>query len=144
MTGSNRWQWEPWRELDRVFRHLEDAFEGFVPPEGAGETPRVNVWKNDGGVIVRAEVPGISKEDLDITVLKNTLTLRGKRPEAQGDAKEGTTFHRRERGKRGFVRSIALPYPIDSAGVIAKYENGVLEVTLPRAEAEKPRTVVVS
>ncbi len=92
------------------------------------EFPPVEVWSNDAGAILRAQLPGAQPEELEVEVEKDRVTLAGPRSG-------------REPGR--FVREIRLPFAADSAGVRAQFHRGVLEVELPRAEAEKPRKITV-
>lgn len=120
-------------EMDRLFLNVNDSYApGF---------PAVNVFTSDDQVIVSAELPGVPADKVEISVLDDTLTLKGNR-EAD-DAPEGSVAHRRERGAGEFSRSIRLPFRVEASSVDAKFENGVLEVTLPRAEADRPRKIAV-
>jgi HSP20 family protein len=104
--------------------------------------PPVNIWGSADGVIVTAEIPGVSPDNLDITVQQVTVTLRGKRdPEAAG---EGVTVHRQERPFGDFVRTIVLPFRVDGDKVSAHFERGILRLDLPRPEQDKPRKVKVA
>lgn len=105
------------------------------------EFPPVNVWTSASGAIVQADIPGIAPEDVEISLVNNTLTIRGSRnPE---EPKEGLSCHRQERGYGQFTRTLRLPFGIQSDAVEARFANGVLEIKLPRAEAEKPRKINV-
>jgi HSP20 family protein len=108
----------------------------------AANFPAVNVWTNEQeGIIVSAELPGVSPETIDISVTADTLTISGTRkPE---DLPEGAQYHRRERYCADFSRTVQLPYTVNTEAVEAAAENGVLKITLPRAEAEKPRQISV-
>jgi len=90
---------------------------------------------------VTAELPGVDPNNLDISVINETLTLRGSRKPPE--LKEGETFHRRERLFGEFTRTLQLPFRVDSNAVEAHVKNGVLIVKLPRAEADKPRKVAI-
>jgi len=91
--------------------------------------------------VITAEVPGVSADEIDISVVGETLTLSGERkPE---DLEGGVRYHRRERGGGRFSRSIELPFRVDADKVEAAYDKGILRVTLPRAEADKPRKITV-
>jgi HSP20 family protein len=103
--------------------------------------PAMNIWANADGVVVTAELPGINIDDLEISVHNNTLTLQGQR--SREDLGEDVTFHRRERGVGQFQRTFQLPYEVESDAVEAAYTNGVLSITLPRAEADKPKKITV-
>jgi HSP20 family protein len=102
----------------------------------------MNLYAGDEGVILTAELPGLEPDDLEITVLGETLTLSGSRN--MGDVEEGVKYHRRERGQGQFNRTVQLPFVVDSESVEAKFTNGVLHVVLPRAEEDKPRKISVN
>ena len=135
-----RTNWKPMREwsrmqgeVDRLFHNLNDSYApGF---------PSVNISSNDDQAVVSAELPGIPSDKIDISVLDDTLTIKGTRELAARS--EGTTMHRQERGAGKFSRSIRLPFRVESQDVDAKYENGVLEITLPRAAADRPQRIAV-
>ena len=132
------------RELDRLQREMNELFErmGRTPRLGvAGGYPAMNVWVNADGAIVTAELPGIDVEDLDVSVQDNTLTISGSRsPE---ELEEGDTYHRQERRYGQFQRTFQLPFEVEAGEVEATYENGVLHLTLPRSEADKPKRIQI-
>jgi HSP20 family protein len=132
--------WDPWRQLDM----LQDAMTRVLWGQRSGEStqyPALNAWTNQNQAIITAEIPGIDADTLDINVIGDTLTLRGTRePEP---IKEGETLLRGERNLGSFSRSLQLPFQVDAPKVTARAKNGVLIITLPRAEAEKPRKVAV-
>ncbi|RMH56158.1 MAG: Hsp20/alpha crystallin family protein [Candidatus Hydrogenedentota bacterium] len=132
--------WNAWRDLERLQEQLDRIFEPFG---GANlrEYPAVNVWVNDDGAVLTAELPGVKKEDIDISVLNDTLTIRGKR--AGLEEEEGAKVLRNERPAGEFTRSIGLPFRIDAEKVTAKLERGILRVELPRPEQEIPRKISV-
>lgn len=128
----------------RDMQRLQDSLNCFMSASAANspsEFPLVNVWSSESGAIVRAEVPGIAPEDVDISLVHDTLTIRGSRKAEE--LKEGETRHRYERGHGQFTRSLQLPFGVEADQVEAKFSNGVLQITLPRAEAEKPRRISV-
>ena len=104
--------------------------------------PAMNVWMNDDGVVVTAELPGCSPDNIDITVVGDTLTVKGSRTEEE--LPEGAVYHRRERACGSFSRGFTLPFEVETSGVDATFEQGVLRLTLPRAEADKPRRIQVT
>ncbi|MBX9669176.1 MAG: Hsp20/alpha crystallin family protein [Candidatus Obscuribacterales bacterium] len=127
----------------REMQRLQDSLNRVLSsaPNHSAEYPLVNVWTSENGAIVRAEVPGIAPEDVDISLVHDTLTIRGSRkPE---ELKEGEARYRHERGFGGFTRSLQLPFGVEGDKVEAKFASGVLQITLPRAEAEKPRRISV-
>lgn len=127
--------------LHRVRGQMEDLFNHFWG-EGAlaGGGPAVNVWEDDQSLFVETELPGLALADIDVTVMGNELTIKGERKEA---AVEGATYHRRERTVGSFARTMTLPVEVDSARVTASLKDGVLSITLPKAEAAKPRKIEV-
>lgn len=132
-----------WQEMDRLQREMNRMFRSAngVQLHPAPSFPAMNIWANEDGQVITAEIPGVDLEDLDISVTGEILTLSGNRKAEQiGDS---TTFHRRERGYGRFKRSIQLPYPVQGDNIEASFKNGVLTIVLPRAEQDKPRKIVV-
>lgn len=131
-------------EVDRLF----NEFVGRLPNLQGGRFnfptptfPAVNVWQSENEVFAEAEVPGVKGEDLDISVVGNELTIKGTR---QTVGSENSAYHRRERGAGDFVRVIRLPVDVDADKVQASLRDGVLTLTLPKAEAAKPRKINVT
>lgn len=138
--GRFGWDFDPWQDLRRIRREVNDMLEGFQRRTGV-EFPAVNIWSKGDELIATAEVPGIDPKDLDVTVRGDMLTLRGTRKPVE--LKEGETYHRQERGYGDFVRTVQLPYEVEPDKVSAAYRKGVLTLTLPRAEADKPKRIAV-
>ena len=132
-----------WREMDKVQREMNRLFDSTFQRtyRKAPTFPAVNVWANEDGLLVTAEVPGISTEDIDIIVVGETLTLSGTRAldETNGDSK----YHRHERGHGEFNRTIQLPFQVDADKVSASFTDGVLKITLPRKDEDKPKKITV-
>lgn len=132
--------WDPFQEL----RHIQGEMDRPVDQSWVGRAvdyPPVNVWASEEETVVQAELPGLAPEDIEISVVQNALTLRGSRkPE---ELKQGESVHRRERWTGSFVRTVELPFEVDSSGVQAEYRNGLLSVRLPRAAEHKPRKITV-
>ena len=145
MFGRSFWgPTSPWSEMERLRREMNRLFASFPTISGALVAPgypAMNVWTNEDSAVVTAELPGIDPEKLDIAVVENTLTLSGERKPLE--LAEGDVYHRRERGYGKFTRSFQLPFNVEANNVQAVYEKGVLRITLPRAEADKPRKIVV-
>jgi HSP20 family protein len=129
-------------EMDRL---LSDFLGRSAEPTDVEETsrgfPAVNVWQQEDAVFVEAEAPGVKSEDIEISVVGNGLVLKGRRPDVPP---QKAKFHRRERGVGEFNRVLRLPVEVDSDKVQAKLTDGVLLITLPKAEAAKPRRIPVS
>ena len=127
---------DPWRELERMQR----AFSRRVTPSTT-EFPAVNVWVGGDTAVVTTELPGVDPKAIDISVVGRSLTLRGSRePE---ELKDNQSYHRRERWYGQFTKTLELPFDVESAKVEAKFGKGILSITLPRAEADKPRKITV-
>jgi HSP20 family protein len=133
-----------WREMERLRREMNRLFAGMPTSAGGAAAPgypAMNVWTNEDGAILTAELPGVNADDIDVAVEGDTLTLSGNRQ--PDELPEGTTYHRRERDHGRFSRVFRLPSPIDSGKVQAAFEKGVLRVTLPRPESDKPRKITI-
>ena len=112
-----------------------------VPSRRASEFPLVNIWVNADEAVLTTEIPGVDAKSVEISVAGRTVSLRGSRePEPET---EGKTFHRRERWYGQFSKTIELPFNVEAGAVEAKFRKGILYVTLPKAHAEKPRTIKV-
>lgn len=132
----------PWQEMARLQREMNQLFSDFFPNTGvtrAAGYPAMNVWSNADNAVVTAELPGINPDDIDISVTGNVLTLSGER-KAEAPA-EGARYHRQERSFGRFTRTFELPFQVDANNVEAHFRNGVLQVMLPRAEADKPKKI---
>lgn len=135
--------WDPWREI----RQLREEFDRMMNRRSStsvnrpSEFPAVNIWSNEENIIVTAELPGVQVDDVNLTVHNDQLTVRGKRQ--CHECAENEVFHRRERGFGEFVRTIGLPFAVDSEKVDATFSNGILKITLPRAEADKPKQISI-
>jgi HSP20 family protein len=114
--------------------------EEFTPPLLRNQ-PSVNIWEENDAVLVELEVPGVTKDQLDLSVVGNELTVRINRPEVE---QEGVVYHRRERPVGNFSRVLELPSEVDANRVGAELHDGVLTVTLPKAESAKPRKIAVN
>jgi HSP20 family protein len=133
-------------EMDRLRREMGRVMGSFpATPEGSWESsvfPLVNVKEDADNYLLSAELPGVTPEDLEISVKGKQVSLQGERN--SGQPPEDVRYHRRERNQAGFSRLIGLPSEVDAGKVDARLENGVLHVKLPKAEAAKPRKIAVS
>jgi HSP20 family protein len=143
-------RFEPFRELaqmqDRINRIFGDAYtrryDDDVMQRGDWAPP-VDIFENDNQeIVLRAELPGVSKEDIDIRVENNTLTLRGERKRASEIRNE--QYHRVERAYGAFSRSFSLPSRIDTEKVKADFKDGLLTITLPIRDEAKPKQIEVA
>lgn len=130
----------PFRDLERFGSALDPFLGGTWGGRGTLEYPPVNVWTGDDKAVLTAELPGINLDELDITVKEDTVTIRGSR---DGQAGEEREYVRRERPTGNFARTFRLPFSVDADQVNAEYRRGVLELTLPRSERDKPKKIEV-
>lgn len=137
----------PFEGMDRMF---DRWFENFFQPGGLRpyrmdwpETriPKVDVIDRDDEVVMRAEVPGATKDDLDVSVSDNMVTIKGQT--RREEKEERGDYYRREISQGAFARTIALPDNVDSGRAKAKFSDGVLELTLPKLEKSKRHTVKI-
>jgi|ERR1043165_747119 HSP20 family protein len=105
------------------------------------EFPALNVWANENGAVARGELPGMGPENIEISVLNDTLTLKGSRKGEELKPEDQWLRHERLHGE--FNRALKLPFHVEGDGVSAEFKNGVLTVKLPRAESDKPRKIAI-
>jgi HSP20 family protein len=133
------------RDLDRMRREMASLFGGLdniIPRVSAGVFPAIKLSETGGNYLIRAELPGVKAEDLEIQATANNLSLSGERKiDAAGDE---VRYHRRERDAGKFSRVIGLPGEIDADNIDAHLENGLLTITVPKAAAAKPRQITVN
>lgn len=103
--------------------------------------PALNIWTHEDGAVVEAKLPGLKPEDIDISVEGQTVTVAGSR--AQQELDENETYLRRERRFGNFSRSFELPFTVDAEKVEAIFKNGILSISLPQSEADKPKKIAV-
>jgi HSP20 family protein len=129
--------------MDRLQRDMNRLFSQYSSAQlrTAPDYPAINIWTNEEGLFVSAEMPGVRVEDIDINVNNNILTINGRR--SPDEAPENAHFHRRERSSGEFSRTIELPYAVDAGKVEATFKDGILNITLPKTEAEKPKKIAI-
>jgi HSP20 family protein len=131
---------DPFSEMRRLQDEVNRLFSSYQFTPSAAFPP-VNAYANEDGVALTAQLPGVSQDDLDISVFRDTLTLRSRR---QPEATDRQAYHRRERGQGEFVRNISLPFSVDPDRVEATMQDGVLRISLHRPEDHKPKRIKVS
>ncbi|MBN2451963.1 MAG: Hsp20/alpha crystallin family protein [Lentisphaeria bacterium] len=128
--------------MDRLQRELNRLFEPLAGVVRAGGNfPAVNIWTGEDEALLTAELPGIDPAKIEVSVKNDTVTVRGSRE--LEELRSGESYVRQERGAGTFVRSFALPFPVDSEKVTAQYRVGILQLRLPRSESDKPRKITV-
>ncbi len=130
------------REINRMF---DGVFRGGIQDDGSlfstAWTPAVDITEHETEYLVKAELPGVSKEDVKITMQDNILTIRGEKKQEK-ETKEGN-LHRVERSYGSFQRSFTLPATVKGDKIEASYKDGILSVTLPKAEEAMPKQIEV-
>jgi HSP20 family protein len=139
-------RFDPFRDLSVLQDRMNRLFNEVYTPRQSDElmnrgtwTPAVDIYEVEGGLVIKAELPDMRREDIDVSVENNTLTIRGER-KLDSEIKQ-ETFHRIERAYGSFVRSFSLPNTVDATKIGAEYKNGVLTVKLPVREEAKPRQI---
>ena len=138
-------RWDPLQEFlavsNRLDRTINDPFSRRTEDSFGAWTPPVDIFERQDHLVIRAEVPGIQKEDMDVRIENGVLTLHGERKEER-DVKDANA-HLTERVYGSFTRSFSLPTTVDATKVSAAYKDGVLEVTVPKIETAKPKKVEI-
>ncbi len=138
-------RWDPFKELlslrdefDRIFK------EYFMRPEKIDEEwfPMLDMKEDAESIVVNIEVPGVKKDDIKVTLRGNQLIVTGERKFEK--EKKDETYHRIERSYGKFQRVITIPVEVDQSKIKATYENGILSITLPKTEKEKPKEIEIS
>ncbi|MBI3037596.1 Hsp20/alpha crystallin family protein [bacterium] len=142
--------WKMFQELEELRHEMSEAVKdmglekfpksAFLPGISARRFPMVNISDDQDSVIVEALVPGLDPASLQVSVIRNTLTLSGEK--ARSKITEDA-YHRYERGAGKFSRTIELPVEVDPDKVSAEYKNGILTITLPKTESSRPRSIKV-
>jgi HSP20 family protein len=135
---------DPFDALFRFQKALEQQLESEwleSATSGTGAFPPINVFRKGSDFVAVVEMPGVSKEDLNLEVKGNAIRISGKKTINYGGK---ASLHRRERIAGSFDRTISLPVGLDPDRVVAEYRDGILALSLPRAESDKPKTIKVS
>jgi HSP20 family protein len=141
-------KWDPFRDLisiqDRMNRLFEQTLSRSRGDEGVSATswtPAVDIYETADTIVMKAELPGVAREDIQIQINENTLTLQGERRFAKDVREEN--YLRLERAYGGFHRSFTLPATVQQDKIRALFKDGVLELTLPKAEDSKPKRISI-
>jgi len=143
-TMSNLVQYKPSRDMMTLREAMDQLFdEAFTRPFGMSEfsMPAIDLYQTNEDVIVKAELPGMTAEDVEISVAGDMLTLKGEIQ--RKDEREDAAYLIREQRYGRFERSLMLPTEVQSDKAQAEFENGILTVTLPKAEQVRPKTITV-
>jgi len=142
---SNLTRWEPIRDMMTLRVGMDQLFnDAFTRPRGISGvslSPTIDLYQTADDVVAKASLPGLKAEDVQISVESNMLTLRGEF--SQEAEKKETTYHIRERRAGAFERSVILPIDVQTEEAKADFEDGILTITLPKAETVKPKTILI-
>jgi len=142
-------RYDPFRELRSLQDEMTRLFTGVAPASAGREdmpygawSPRVDIFENKDNLVLEAELPGMSRDDFELSFENNALTLKGERKfEKKTD---GENYHRLERAYGAFTRSFTLPQTVTAEGAKAEFNNGVLHVSLPKREDTKARKIEIT
>ena len=142
-------RWDPFRDLnllqDRMNRLFEDAGRTWRTDEPAATTtwsPSVDIFETEGEIVVKAELPGMDRKDIQLNLENNVLSLRGERKFTKETKDEN--YHRIERSYGVFSRSFSIPATVDEEKIRADYKDGVLRIMLPKKEQAKPKQIKIA
>lgn len=142
---SNLIRWEPAREMmslrDAMDRLFDDAFTRPLSIRDGWSVPAIDMYQTDEEIVVKAALPGIKADEVQINITGEVLTLKGE--VKQNEEKKEKAWHIREQRYGSFERSVALPTDVVADKTKAEFENGILTITLPKADEVKPRTITV-
>ena len=141
-------KWRPRGSLFDVRDEVNRLFDGFLPDfpwrgetEAGSWVPRVDIAETNGELVVAAELPGLTRDDVSIRIENNVLTLKGEKK--QEEEEKATNYHRIERSYGAFSRSFSLPSTVDASKVRAAFRDGVLTITLPKTEEAKGKEIPI-
>ena len=140
LSDFPRLNFDPFVELRRMQSEMNQLFSGFSTAT-ARDFPPINIWLGEDSVVVTAELPGVTREDVNLNLQEDVLTLSGRRQPVPGQ--EHVNWQRRERTYGSFSRAVQLPFRVDPDKVQARFSDGVLEVELQRLEADRPRKIEI-
>ncbi len=144
-------KWSPLKELEEMRKDMDRLFEDFFAPVSRRRrwlktdvgvvVPNIEMYDRKDEIVLKAEIPGVSKEDIDLTITKDSITLKGEVKKEEEIKEED--YYACERSYGSFTRSIALPVEVNSEKAKASFKNGVLEITLPKKEEAKPKEIKI-
>ncbi len=136
--------WNPFVEVERIRREFDRLLEELMPREEAERVfaPVVDVYETDQDLVVKAELPGVKKENLEVSIRDNALYIKGEKKEEKEEKTE--TYHRVERVYGRFERTIPLPTDVKLESAKAEFKDGVLEIRIPKAEGAKEKKIEIS
>ncbi len=129
------------REMNRLYTALSGRSDRTATLPEVAWTPSTDIYETKDEIVAVLELPGVDQSEIDISLVENTLTVRGRRP--RSETVEGESCHRGERHFGPFVRTFVLPSVVDADRIKAAYKDGLLEIQLPKREEAKPRPIPI-
>lgn len=140
--------WKPLEELGTLRHEMDRLFERFVgewptwPKYDAGWAPRIDMAETKDSVTIQAELPGLEAKEVDVSIFRDTLTIKGEKKEEREEKDEH--YHLVERAHGTFSRRVWLPAAVDAEKITARFKNGVLTITLPKTEEARQKAISIS
>ncbi len=139
-------RWSPVDDLFDIQDNINKVFGNYLSARGGqakviGWMPPVDITESENEFLIKADIPGMKKEDIKISLDDNTLTISGERKEEKEE--KGKNFVKKEKAFGSFMRSFSLPHSVDAKGIKASYKEGVLSVNVPKSEESKPREIKI-
>lgn len=134
-------EFDPFAGMRRMQSDVNRVFDGFSSTRRARSYPPMNFWVGPDSIVMTAELPGLSEDNIDLTVHDTMISVQGEFTDPETG--EDVVWHRRERPKGKFSRSVELPFRVDASNVEARFQNGVLTVEMQRPDEEKPKRIEI-
>ncbi len=139
-------RWNPIDDLFDIQENINRIFGNYLSTKGAqakvlGWMPPVDITESENEYVIKADIPGMKKEDIKISLENNTLSITGERKEEKEE--KNKNYIKKEKSYGSFMRSFALPHTVDAKGIKATYKEGVLTVTVPKSEEAKPKEIKI-
>lgn len=138
-------RWNPIDDLFDIQENINRIFGNYLSARGSakviGWMPAVDITESDSEYVIKADIPGMKKEDIKISLENNTLTISGERKEEKEE--KGKNYVKKEKNYGSFMRSFALPHTVDAKGIKATYKDGVLSINVPKTEEAKPKEIKI-
>jgi HSP20 family protein len=131
------------RPFFRPFRLLEEVEQMARTAFDTDMTPKTDMFEEEDQLVIKAEMPGVGKKDLDISLEGDVLTIKAEKKEEKEEGKKGTTNYTRERRFGQYIRYMTLPSRVDADNITATLKKGLLEIRMPKAEAPKPKQIEI-
>ena len=141
LSSFGRFRVDPFAEMRRLQDEVNRLFSHVTATAAARDNPPINLWLGDNSVVVTAQLPGVTRDELTISPQDDLLTLQGQRRGA--NEPHEIRWHRRERSDGPFSRAVQLPFRADPDKVQARFNGGILEIELVRPEADRPRKIAI-